>query len=348
MSEASVTLNSEQAPRYKHTLSWLIALIAPFVLFGLFLLSQGINPLLIFKIMYNSAFGNMYGFGEVVIKTTPFILAALATALPARAGLINVGGEGQLAMGALMATFAAVFLFNGWPGWSGIPLLMLFGVLGGMLWAGITACLKVFGKMNETITTLLMNYVAFFLLAFCVHGVLKDPNAFNWPFSPPLSSGLRLPTIPGSRIHIGIILAIFIAFIVWYLCVKTRWGFQLKVVGANPLAALRSGINVKQKMFWALVIGGGLAGLAGAIELAGIEGRLRPTTGMDYGYLGFLAAWMARNHPLWVVLTAFVLGTIMVSGVSLEMRSGLPSSSMYILMGLILLSILATGRRLRT
>lgn len=326
-------------------LHWGVILLSPILIFAAFLLLVGVNPLSIFIAMLESTFGDFYGFGEVIIKTTPFILTALAAALPARAGLINVGGEGQLAIGALISTWAAVFMLDGVPGWIGIPILFVAGALGGAAWALLAAFLKVKGRMNETITTLLLNYVAYFTVGFFVYGALKDPASFNWPFSPPLADALRLPAWAGSRIHIGIVIAVGIALLVWFITARTRLGFRLRVVGGNPLAALRAGIDVGKMQFWTLIAAGAIAGIAGMIEIAGIEGRLRPTTGMTYGYLGFLAAWMAWNHKLWLILTAFIIGAISVAGNSLEITSGLPSSSVQILMALVLFAILAVGGR---
>jgi general nucleoside transport system permease protein len=327
------------------SLGWGLMIATPLVIFAIFLLIVGANPIELYKIMIHSVFGDFYGFGELLIKATPFILTALATALPAKAGLINVGGEGQLAIGALFSTWAGVFYLHDLPGIIGIPLMMVAGALGGGLWAAIAAFLKVKGNMNETITTLLLNYVALFTVGLFVHGALKDPASFNWPFSPELASQLRLPTLSGSRLHIGIIIAIVIAVIVWFIVAKTRLGFGIRVVGGNALAAMRAGYNVGRTQFWTLVASGAIAGIAGMIVITGIEGRLRPETGATYGYLGFLAAWMAWNHPLWLVGTAMIIGAISITGSSLEMTSGLPSSSVNILMALVLFAILAKGRR---
>jgi simple sugar transport system permease protein len=327
---------------------WVLVVAAPLVIFACFLLIVGANPIELYKTMIHSVFGDFYGFGELLIKATPFILTALATALPAKAGLINVGGEGQLAIGALFATWAGVFYLHGLPGIIGIPLMMVAGALGGAVWASIAAFLKVKGNMNETITTLLLNYIALFTVGLFVHGPLKDPASFNWPFSPELASQLRLPTLSGSRVHIGIIIAVIIAVIVWYAVVKTRLGFGIRVVGGNALAAMRAGYHVGRTQFWTLVASGAISGIAGMIVITGIEGRLRPETGATYGYLGFLAAWMAWNHPLWLVGTAMIIGAISITGSSLEMTSGLPSSSVNILMALVLFAILAKGRRSKT
>jgi len=319
----------------------------PFLLFGIFLLFYDINPVTLYVSMFTSTFGDLYGFGEVLIKATPIMLTGLAAALPARAGMINVGGEGQLAIGALFATWVGVYYMSSAPAWLGIPAILIAGALGGAAWAGITAVLRVKGNMNETITSLLLNYVAFFTVGLFVHGLLKDPESFNWPFSPQLADTLRLPIVNGTRLHIGIAVAVILAAAVWFVLAKTRLGFRIRVLGSNAFSAERAGFRVSRMQFWVLIAAGALAGIAGMIEIAGIEGRLRPTTGVNYGYLGFLAAWMAWNHPLRLTLTAFLLGMISVAGNSLEMNSGLPSSSVHILMALVLLFLLGSARRLK-
>ncbi|GAB7387123.1 ABC transporter permease [Bacillaceae bacterium] len=320
-----------------------VILLVPVLIFTLFLLLVGVDPVAIYTAMFQSTFGDLYGFGEVIIKTTPFVLTALATALPARVGLINVGAEGQLAIGALFTTWIGVFYLKDLPGIVGIPILFFAGAMGGALWSAVATFLKVKGGMNETITTLLMNYIAFFIVGHFVHGILKDPESFNWPFSPQLSDALRLPTLPGTRIHFGILLAIGIAILVWLITTRTRLGFRLRVVGGNPVAARQAGLNVGKVQLWTMIAAGAIAGIAGMIEITGIEGRLRPTTGVNYGYLGFLAAWMAWNHKLWLILTSFIIGAISVAGNAMEINSGLPSSSVQILMALVLLAILALG-----
>jgi simple sugar transport system permease protein len=322
----------------------LAIVLSPFVLFALFLLSQGANPLESYEAMFRSAFGDWYGIGEVAIKSTPFLLTALAVAIPARAGLINVGGEGQLMIGALFTTWVGVFYLQGVPAWFGVPVLIVVGAIGGAIWGMIPALLRQYARMNETITTLLLNYVAFFTVGYFVHGPLKDPESFNWPFSPKLDEALRLPTFGSTRVHIGFLIAAVAAVLVWFVIFRTRVGFRLRVIGGNAVAALQAGIKVNRMQLLAMVFGGAMAGIAGMIEIAGIEGHLRPMTGFGYGYIGFLAAWMAWNHPIWTIATAFLLGAISVAGNALEMTSGLPSSSVSILMAFILLTVLAVGR----
>jgi len=318
--------------------------LSPFVLYGLFLLAYGVNPVDLYVSMVKTAFGDLYGFGEVLLKATPFVLTGLAAALPAKAGLVNVGGEGQLAIGALFATWFAVFYLNDFPAWLGIPLMLVAGALGGAVWAGLVAVLKVKGRLNETITSVLLNYVATFTVGFFVHGLLKDKESFNWPFSPEIASSLRLPIVNGTRLHIGFVVAIALAVIVWFVLAKTRLGFRIRVLGSNRQAAERAGFNINKMYFWVLIGAGAIAGIAGMIEIAGIEGRLRATTGANFGYLGFLAAMMAWNHPLRLIVTAFLLGMISVAGNTLEIGSGLPSSSVNILMALVLFFILGSRR----
>lgn len=346
MSQAAIALN-EKPTFWQRNKSWLIqtaAMIAPFILFGIFLLFFEVNPIELYLSMLRTTFGDLYGFGEVLLKATPFILTGLAAALPAKAGLVNVGGEGQLAIGALFATWFAVFYLDQMPAMIGIPIMLLAGALGGAVWASVVAVLKVKGRLNETITSVLLNYVAVFIVGFFVHGMLKDPNSFNWPFSPEIAYSLRLPVVNGTRLHIGFVIAIVLAVIVWFVLAKTRLGYRIRVLGSNRLAAQRAGMNINGMMFWVLIAAGALAGIAGMIEIAGIEGRLRTTVGTNFGYLGFLAAMMAWNHPLKLMASAFLLGMISVAGNKLEIFSGLPSSSVNILMALVLFFILGSGK----
>ncbi|MFC6334325.1 ABC transporter permease [Paenibacillus septentrionalis] len=346
MSQAAIALN-EKTTFWQRNASWLIqtaAMIAPFILFGIFLLFFEVNPIELYLSMIRTTFGDLYGFGEVLLKATPFILTGLAAALPAKAGLVNVGGEGQLAIGALFATWFAVFYLDQMPAMIGIPIMLLAGALGGAIWASVVAVLKVKGRLNETITSVLLNYVAVFIVGFFVHGMLKDPNSFNWPFSPEIAYSLRLPVVDGTRLHIGFVIAIVLAIVVWFVLSKTRLGYRIRVLGSNRLAAQRAGININGMMFWVLIAAGALAGIAGMIEIAGIEGRLRTTVGTNFGYLGFLAAMMAWNHPLKLMASAFLLGMISVAGNKLEIFSGLPSSSVNILMALVLFFILGSGK----
>jgi general nucleoside transport system permease protein len=187
----------------------------------------------------------------------------------------------------------------------------------------------------------LLNYVAALTVAYFVHGILKDPASFNWPYSPPLADSARLATIGGTRLHWGVLVAPIAAIIAWYVISRTFWGLNIRVVGGNGEAARRAGLPVERIQLWLFVLGGALAGIAGMLEVAGVEGRLRPTTGVGYGYVGFLAAWMAGQSPLGVLVASILLAVLAVSGDSLQITAGLPASSVQILMALVLIGVLA-------
>lgn len=329
---------------WQQVLQWFLVAVGPFLLFALFLRSVGAEPLRTYQVMLQSALGDAYGLSEVLLRAAPFMLAALATALPARIRLINVGAEGQIVIGALTTTFVAVLITDRFPGFVTIPLLVVAGAVGGAIWAGVAGLLRVYFQLNETISTLLLNYVAVLVVALSVHTVLKDPDSFNWPFSPPFAEQARLVTIGGTRLHWGVLLAPIAAIVVWYLFGRTFWGLRLRVVGGNPEAARRAGFDVARIQLIVFLVAGALAGVAGMLEVAGVEGRLRPTTAIGYGYVGFLAAWMVKHHPLWLIASSVLLAVIAVSGDTLQITAQLPASSVKILMALVLVGILARGR----
>jgi ABC-type uncharacterized transport system permease subunit len=320
------------------------AVIASAILiFGAFLLVQGIDPITIYAGMISSTLTSSYGISEVILKSTPFIFIAVATSISTKAGLVNVGGEGQLIIGALFATWGAIFWLGKMPAPFGIIIMMLLGMAGGIIWALIAAVLKRKANMNETITTILLNYISYNVVSIAVYGKLKDPAAFSWPMSAQIAGRLNLPAISG-KVNIGIILALATAALAWWILNHTETGFRMKVVSGNMCAAKNAGFNVKRIQFTAMLISGAIAGLAGMVEISGVEGRLRTTTGHNYGYLGFLAAWMAWNNPALAVLTALLIGFLAVSGNVLEFSSGLPSSATQILMAIVLLGILWKGK----
>ncbi|MSQ14353.1 MAG: ABC transporter permease [Dehalococcoidia bacterium] len=319
----------------------LSAVIVPLCLFSVFLMMAGVAPLDAFRAMLQSSLGSSYGIGEVLVRAAPFALTALATAIPARAGLLNVGAEGQLVVGALGAAAASALLKD--IGIVGLPVLILAGIIGGAAWAGLAAVLRTKLQLNETISTLLLNYVAYLLVAHILQGPLRDPASFNWPFSPPIPDGMRFPVLFDSRVHLGLLIAPVAAIIFALALWRTYWGLNLRVTGGNPQAARRAGIDVAKTYLTVMLIAGAMAGLAGVLQVVGVEGRLRPSTGVGFGYSGFLAAWMVSHHPLWLLGSSLLLAAIVVSGDALQITSGLPSSTVGILTALVLLGVLARG-----
>lgn len=327
----------------KKILVTVLTIMTAVLIFGFFMLLQGLNPFEIYANMVVSTLGNGYGIGQVVVKTCPFILVAVATAISAKAGLVNVGGEGQLVIGALLSTFVAVFIGKSLPGILGILLMFAAGALGGAVWSGLAGVMKVKARMNETLTTVIMNYIAYDVVSFFVYGTLKDPDSFSWPMSPEIADKLKLPEI-SMGVSIGIVIAVCVAFAAWFVLKKSACGYRLRVIGGNTEAAKHAGFSVAKIQMAAMLIAGAISGVAGMIEIAGVEGRLRTTTGSNYGYYGFLAAWMAWNNPLAAIITSAVIGFLCVAGNVLEISSGLPSSGTKILMALVLLAILWKGK----
>lgn len=315
------------------------------LIFALILLADGHNAYSALRIMYNNSVGSSFGRQEILVKLIPFGLCAAATAIPARAGLINVGGEGQFYIGAWAAS--GWILFSGAPSWALLPGAFFFGALGGGAWAGITAILRIKGNVNEAISSLLLNYVAIQIVNYFVYGAWRDPDGPAWPYTKLFPSAAALPVIYGDRLTAGIFIVFFVLIAMFLVFRYTRVGFNTRIVGGNSAAAERSGINVGRYLFMALVIGGAVAGLAGMAEVAGVQGRLRSGISVQYGYIGFLASWLGGHSPFGLLFAALLFGAISVGGDSLQIGAGLPASTVNILMALILFGVLASRRNSR-
>ncbi len=307
--------------------------------FAVVLLVFGKNPLRAYRDIFASMLASWYGFSETLVKVTPLVLAAVAVAVPAKIWLINVGGEGQLHVGALLATWGAL-TWSHWPGWILLPVMGVLGFLGGGVWGAVAGGLRARGWAGETISTLLMNYVAILLVHFFVFGPWKDPEGVNYPQTAPFAAAATLPTLGTTRVHLGLLFALA-AVLMWaFVVAKTRWGLELRAIGGNPEAARRNGIPIARYIVLLMFIGGGLAGLAGMSEVSAIQGRLRPSLSPGYGYTGFLISWMAGGSPAGIVAASFLLAIITAGGDILQMTQALPGSAVNILMAIILLVVL--------
>jgi general nucleoside transport system permease protein len=318
---------------------FLLLLIA-FSLFALVLLAFGKNPLRAYVDIFLNTLGSAYGLSEIAVRMIPLVLTAAAVAVPSRIWLINVGGEGQLYIGALFATWGAL-TFSHLPAWILLPFIALLGFAGGGLWAAISGILRAKGWVSETISTLLMNYVAVLLVNFFVFGPWKDPESANYPQTAQFVDAASLPLIGQTRIHTGFVLAILTLLLFHFVLSRTRWGMEIRAIGANSEAARRVGIPVSRYIILLMFIGGGLAGLAGMTEVSAIQGRLRPSLSPGYGFIGFLISWMAGGHPLGILAGCFLLGIITAGSDILQMSHGLPGSVVNILNALILFVVLS-------
>jgi simple sugar transport system permease protein len=319
-----------------------LAYAAALVLFGAFVITKGVSPISVYSDMWTSL-TDTTSLGEVLVKASPLILGALAVAVPARAGLVNVGGEGQIVMGAVGAAGVALALDGTLPGSAMVVVMMLTAAAAGALWAGIAGVLRLTVKVNEAITTLLLNYVAIDLMLYLIYQPWKDPNGSGQPATRSLAGAARLPLIGTSRVHAGIFIAVIATALIWALFKYTSWGFRLRVVGGNPEAARRAGLPVSGLLLSAMLVGGALAGLGGMIHYAGAELKLRPGMTLNFGYIAFLASWLARHSPVKVAGAAVLLAAIAIGGDSLQLDSGLPAAAVNVLMGLVLLAVMGRG-----
>lgn len=310
--------------------------------FALVLLLSGKNPIRAYADIFSATLGSAYGFSEVLVKMIPLILTALAVAIPSRIWLINVGGEGQLFIGALFATWGAIH-FSNLPAWLLLPWISILGFFGGGLWAAISGFMRNRGWASETISTLLMNYVAILLVNFFVFGPWKDPESANYPQSAPFPDAAILPSFFGSRVHLGALLAIVGLLLFYFVMSRTRWGLEMRAIGINQEAARRNGISTSRYILVLMFIGGGMAGLAGMAEVSAIHGQLRPSLSPGLGYTGFLISWMAMGNALGMVAAAFLISIITAGGDILQMTHRIPGAVVHILMALVLFVVL--GRR---
>lgn len=315
--------------------SWLIAL----ALFCLLVIIKGKNPVAALWDMVRAT-ADARSMGDVLVRATPFVFAGLAVAIPARAGMVNVGGEGQIVVGAVAAAGVGLALDQDANGALVIVLMLLASALAGAVWAGIAAVMRSALKVPEAITTLLLNYVAFDLMLFLIYDAWKDPKGTGQPTSRPLAKGAHLPIISGNRVHLGIVFAAVAAVGIWLALNRTSWGFRLRVVGGNGEAARRAGLPVNKLMFSAMAAGGALGGLAGMVHFAGAEFSLRQGMTAGFGYTAFLASWLGRHQPLKVVVGSLLLAFLAVGGSSLQIDSELPAATVNVLMALVLLAVL--------
>ena len=317
----------------------ILAVVFAFTVFGIFIAIIGRDPVEIYTKMFNGTLGSKVGLSEVGVRMIPFVLAALAASIPARVGLINVGGEGQLYIGAWASTGVAIY--SDIPTiWLMLPAMAIAGFIGGAIWAGLAIALRHFRNVNEVITTLLANYVAILFVNVFVFGAWKNPAGFGYPYTSNFEVQAVLPTIFDTRLHMGLVLPVVGIIATYMFLSRTRWGANMRAVGGNPDAARRRGIPVLRYIIIAMLIGGGLAGLAGMSEVSGIQHHLRPGISNNLGFMGFLASWMANHNPIAIIGTCFLIAIIVVGGDVLQFSGNLPSAAMLILIGLVLFSVL--------
>lgn len=312
---------------------------AALLLCSVFIWLNGMNPLAVYERMLKGAFGSKFGISETLVKAIPLLLCGLGVAVAYRISVWNIGAEGQFIVGAIAATAVTIYM-PGLPGGLYIPVMMAAGVFAGALWGLFTAIPRTYFGVNELITSLMLNYVALLLLDYFVFGPWRDPAGFNFPGTPKFTLEQQLITLPGSRLHAGLVIALAAVLLFAFLFAKSRWGYELKLIGANPNAAVYAGISMKAHILMVMMISGGIAGLAGMTEVSGVAQRLMYGISPGYGYTAIIVAWLAKLNPWAMIVTSIFVGGLIVGGYSVQMM-GLPSSMSLMLQGSILFCLIA-------
>ncbi len=318
-----------------------LALAGSLVLFGIFVALFGKNPLDLYFYMYQGAFGTWFSWQNTLTRAAPLILTALCTALPAQLGMVIIGGEGALLIGALTATSAALAL-QGAPALVVDVAMACAGMIGGGLWIMLSGALRQYRGVNETISSLLLVYIALAILNFLVEGPMRDPTSLNKPSTPEIGAANMIGSIPGMDVHWGFVFGIIAAILSYILIYHTVFGFAARVAGGNLRAARVVGLSVGKLILIICFLAGAAAGLAGMMEVAAVQGRVNANLAAGYGFAGILVAFLARQNPLAIIPVAILLGGIGASGGLLQRRLGLPDASVLVLEGMIFVMVLAS------
>ena len=317
------------------------SLLVSVLLVALFIASTGNGPGDVFYSLYRGAFGSWFSWQNTMVRAAPLFLTALCTALPARVGLIVIGGEGAFVVGGLSATMAGVAVQNA-PPVVVLSIMMLVASLTAGAWIMAVGALRYYRNVNETISSLLLNYIAIAILNFLVIGVLRDPATLNNPSTYAIGDQNMLGAIGASNVHWGLIYGITACTLMWVMARKSTFGFAADVTGGNIRAARLVGLPVAKIVLISCFLGGAAAGIAGAVEIAAVQGRANAALNAGYGYAGILVAFLARHNPLAIIPYALLLGGIQAAGGLLQRQHDLPDATVAVIQGIIFIVILSS------
>lgn len=328
--------------------SKLMGFLAPFIALVLTLFAGLLLFLLLdvpvgeaFRAYFIDPISDAYGLAELGVKAAPLIMIAVALSLGFRAGVWNIGAEGQFILGGIFGGAVALYFYEV-DAFYVLPLMCLAGVIGGMLWAAIPALLRTTVNANEILTSLMLTYVAALLLSYLVHGPLRDPDGFNFPESRLFHDAALLPTVlPGTRLHLGAPVAILITLLAWVLLSRTLLGFALRVNGTAPRAAKHAGFGQGKLVWFSLLFTGAVAGLAGLFEVAGPIGQLNSTISPGYGFTAIIVAFLGRLHPVGVFFAGLVMALSYLGGESAQITLNMPLAVTGVFQGMLLFFLLA-------
>jgi general nucleoside transport system permease protein len=319
----------------------LLAIVITIVIGAIIFAAMGKDPVRGLSVFFWEPIKSTYALSELAVKATPLILIALGLAVCFRSNVWNIGAEGQYIVGAIFGGGVALTANANTGGWIVIAVL-LAGIVGGMLWAAIVALLRDKFNANEILVSLMLVYVATFLLTYMVYGPWKDPMGFNFPQTKTFEKATQIPRlVDGLRMNIGLLIALASAALLWVFLFRTFRGYQLQVGGIAPAAARYAGFSSRGALWTALLISGGAAGLAGALEVAGPIGQLTPYVPAGYGFAAIIVAFVGRLHPVGIVFAAILMSMFYIGGELAQSRLGMPKSLTGVFQGLLLFALLA-------
>lgn len=352
--------------RLRDKLSWgslsnlmpIVAVLVALLIGAAVMLVLGTNPLVAFRALFVGAFGSFNAIADTIVKATPLAFVGIGICIAFRGGVLNIGGEGQLVVGALSATAVGLALAH-WPGWLLMPLCMIAGTIGGAIWGTIAGALKAYFRVNEILATIMLNYIAVNLMNFLLRGPMMDPLQVKLgsfiPQTARLPRSIDLPRLIPTRLHLGALIAVVLAVLVYIFLWRTTIGFRIRTVGKSARAALGAGIPVRRYAILSLCLAGALAGLGGAIEVLGVHHRMF-TDGSAFGFTGsagfngIVAALFSQLHPIAAIPSSFFLGALLTGANKMQRVVQVPSALIGALNGLIVLLVVASEilRRRRT
>jgi len=328
----------------------ILATLAALIVGAVMLLFLKVNPIAAYRALWVGAFGSSNAFAETLVKATPLLLVALGICISFRGDVINIGGEGQMIIGAIFATWIGL-TFTSLPGWLVITLAMLAGFLGGAIWGGIPGFLKAYFRVNEILSTVMMNAIAVQLMNFLLRGPMIDPSqaklASKIPQTARLLEIFRLPRLAPTRLHLGALIAVMLAILVYIFLWRTTLGYRIRAVGQNPNASRYAGIKVPRYIVLALLLSGAFAGLAGATQVYGVNYRMI-TDGSSSGFTGsagfngIVAALFGQLHPIWSIPASILFGALLVGANSMQRAVQVPSAFVTALNGLVVVFVVSS------
>jgi simple sugar transport system permease protein len=331
---------SSEAPEWVEAVGIRVAAVTAALLAGAaFLGATGHDPWTAYRAMAVGAVGSAFAIEQTLIRAIPLMLTGLGVALAFTMGLWNIGAEGQLAVGAIAASWLALTVPD-LPRPAMVPGLIVLGMAGGAAWAFIPAALRAFAGMNEIISTLMLNYVALLWVDYLVFGRWADPTAFSFPYSRPFPETATFPALFGG-VHLGLLLALLAAAALAVLLGRTPWGYEIRAIGASLGAARYAGMPVRRNILLVMAASGALAGLAGVGEVSGVIHRLQQGLSPGYGFTAIIIAWLARQSP-WAVVMVAVFFAMLLNGGFVIQTTGVPAAIAYMIQALILFFVLAS------